>query len=73
MKYFIPLIFFSLLITACGSNKGLLERSDEDKALQEAVKKLNKNADNDDATEALPVLYKSILKTRLARIKSYES
>lgn len=73
MKYFLPLIFLFVLLTSCGSNKSLLERSDEDKALQEAVKKLNKNADNDDATEALPILYKSILKTRLARIKSYES
>lgn len=73
MKYFLPLILFSLMLSACGSNKSLLERSDEDKALQEAVKKLNKNANNDDATEALPILYISILKTRLARIKSYET
>ena len=73
MKYFLPFLFFSLILASCGSNKSLLERSDEDKALQEAVKKLNKNSKDDDATAALPILYKSILKTRLARIKSYES
>lgn len=73
MKYFLPFLFFTSILASCGSNKSLLERSDEDKALQEAVKKLNKNSNNDDAAEALPILYKSILKTRLARIKSYES
>jgi hypothetical protein len=73
MKYFLPFLFFTSILASCGSNKSLLERSDEDKALQEAVKKLNKNSKDDEATAALPILYKSILKTRLARIKSYES
>jgi hypothetical protein len=73
MKYFLPLFIVATLLNACSNNKGLLERSNEDKALQEAIKKLNKNFDNADATDALPILYKSILKTRLARIKSYES
>ena len=73
MKYFLPFLLFSMLLVSCGSNKRLLERSDEDKALQDAVKKLNKNMNDDDATQALPILYNSVLKTRLARIKSYQS
>ena len=58
---------------ACKSNKSFLERSDEDKALQDAVKKLNKSPDDADASLALPILYKNILAVRLAKIKSLES
>ena len=61
------------LLWSCGSSKNYLERSDEDKALQDAVKKLNKNASDNEATAALPVLYSNILKTQQAKIKSYQT
>ncbi len=67
------LLVLSLLFSACKSSKNYLERSDEDKALLDAVKKLAKNATDEDALEAVPILYKSIVTTRLARIKSYET
>ncbi len=73
MKRILPVLLFSVLLGACGSSKSYLERSDEDKALQDAVKKLNKNPSDDEARSALPVLYGSILKTHQARIKSYET
>lgn len=74
MKRILPLIaVISILLSSCGSSKNYLERSDEDKALQDAVKKLGKNASDENAVAAVPVLYKSISATRLARIKSYQS
>lgn len=60
-------------IGACKSNKSFLERTNEDKALQDAVKKLNKSPDDADAILALPILYKNISAVRLAKIKSLES
>jgi hypothetical protein len=73
MKRILPVLLLSVILGACGSSKSYLERTDEDKALQDAVKKLNKNASDDEARTAVPILYKSILKTHLGRIKSYES
>ena len=74
MKRILPLILlFAVLFTACKSSKNYLERSDEDRALQDAVKRLGKNSSDEDALAAVPILYKSITATRLARIKSYQS
>lgn len=72
MTKMFPLLIFTLLFIGCGSSKTYLERTDEDKALQDAVKRLNKNPDDSEASHAVPVLYNSILKTHLARIKSFE-
>ncbi len=74
MKRIIPLITLAaILLSACKSSKNYLERSDEDRALQDAVKRLGKDASDENAVAAVPVLYKSISATRLARIKSYQS
>lgn len=74
MKRIIPLITIAaILFSACKSSKNYLERSDEDRALQDAVKRLGKDANDENAVAAVPVLYKSISETRLARIKSYQS
>lgn len=74
MKRILPLILlFSITFAACKSSKNYLERSDEDRALQDAVKRLNKNAGDEDALTAVPILYKSIVATRLGRIKSYQT
>lgn len=68
-------IFYTLLIaaflTSCGSSKNYLERSNEDKALQDAVKKLNKSKDDADATAAVPILYNNILLSHKAKINAY--
>lgn len=73
MKKLLPLFLLSFLLMACGSNKNYLERNDEQKALQDAIKKLNKNSSDEPASEAVPILYKNIVKANLARIKSYEA
>ena len=71
MKRFIQIIALVVILTSCGSTKNYLERSDEDKALQDAVKKLNKNASDEKALQAVPVLYTNIQQSHLAKIKSY--
>ncbi|MFT3979222.1 MAG: hypothetical protein QM687_02045 [Ferruginibacter sp.] len=74
MKQYLLLFFLvSLGFTACKSSKDYLQRSDEDKALQDAVKRLNKEPNDADATVALPILYKNISAVRLARIRSLEN
>lgn len=63
-----------LLLGACSSSKkAYLERSDADKALQDAVKKLNKDGDNEDAVLAIPELYKNIKANRLAKIEALKA
>ena len=71
MKRFIHIIALIVILTSCGSTKNYLERSDEDKALQDAVKKLNRNASDENALQAVPVLYTNIQQSHLAKIKSY--
>lgn len=73
MKHILQTLALALVLTACGSNKGYLERSDENKALFDAVKRLNKNSSDEQALEAVPILYKSVLQNKLAKIKSYQS
>ena len=73
MKYFLQIILMGWLLTGCGSSKSYLERGDEDKALADAIKKLNKNASDEEASHAVPVLYNSIVKNNEAKIKSYQA
>ncbi|MEO7265966.1 MAG: lipoprotein [Ferruginibacter sp.] len=73
MKRILYLITLIIVLTACSSSKNYLERSDEDKALVDAVKKLNKSASDENATAALPILYNNIKLAHLAKIKSYNN
>jgi hypothetical protein len=68
--YFIAMI---ALLAACRSSKDYLSRSDGDKALFDAVKKLNKKADDADANKALPVLYADAQERHLNRINQYSN
>lgn len=73
MKHLIYTCLLSVLITACSSSKSYLERNDEDKALQDAVKKLNKNGTDEKALAAVPVLYANILQKHLTKINSFKT
>ncbi|MBC7866852.1 MAG: hypothetical protein H7X88_04895 [Gloeobacteraceae cyanobacterium ES-bin-316] len=73
MKHILQTMLIVLLLAACGSSKTYLERTDENKALLDAVKRLNKNASDEKATEAVPVLYASILKNNQAKIRSFQT
>ncbi|MEO6583632.1 MAG: hypothetical protein ABIO05_04870, partial [Ferruginibacter sp.] len=73
MKTLLISLFVSgLFLASCSSSKNYLERKDEDKALQDAVKKLQKSPGDDNAMEAIPVLYKDIKAANLAEIKSLQ-
>ncbi len=73
MKGIIQLLIVISLFSACASNKNYLERSDADKALQDAIKKINKNSTDEDAALAIPVLYRGITENHLEKIKSYSN
>lgn len=73
MKRFLLILFLPAIILGSCSKKSYLERRDEDKALMDAVRKLSKNPGDDEAAEAIPILYKNIQKDHLGRISSYAS
>ena len=60
------------ILVSC-SKKNYLDRSDEDKALLDAVKKLNKEPGDQKALEAIPILYSNIKQQRLSKINSYSN
>lgn len=59
------------LFVSC-HKKGYLERQNEDRALQDAVRKLNKNSGDFDASQAIPILYKKICGNHLEKIKIFQ-
>src|SRR4051812_28542993 len=67
------LFLLCVMICSCASNKNYLERSNGDKALQDAVKRLSKDPSDESATRAIPVLYTNISKAHLDKIKMYNS
>jgi hypothetical protein len=73
MKRILYLTAMITLLASCRSSKDYLSRSDGDKALFDAVKKLNKKADDEDANKALPILYTDAQQRHLERIKQYSS
>ena len=73
MKYFLYISFMAVIFSSCAASKNYLERSDEDKALSDAVKKLNKTPADENATAALPILYSNIKTNHLAKIKALKN
>ena len=71
MNKIIFLFICTSLIFSCSSKKGYLDRNDADRSLQEAVKKINKNSDDEKAAEAIPQLYNLIKKKHLDQITAY--
>ena len=69
MKRILYIYFTALVLASCASSKNYLERTNEDKALSDAVKKLSKNPSDENALQAVPVLYTNIQKNHLAKIK----
>lgn len=61
------------LVAGCSGSKNYLERNDEDKSLQEAIKKINKSSGDEKASSAIPVLYANVKQNHLSKIRSYQS
>ncbi|MFM7710174.1 MAG: hypothetical protein ACKO5C_04600 [Ferruginibacter sp.] len=73
MKKYLIIVLTAFLLVSCGSKKGFLERENSDRALQDAVKKLRKDPDNEEAKTAIPQLYKVIRQKHLDKINAYSS
>lgn len=74
MKRIFLLSLVSILMLACGSSKkNYLHRSNEERALLDAVKQLDKNPDDYDALEAVPLLYSRIKQYHLQKINDLKS
>ncbi len=73
MKSILYMCFTALILASCASSKNYLERSDEDKALSDAVKKLSKSPSDENALQAVPVLYNNIQKNHQIKIKELKN
>jgi hypothetical protein len=73
MRTLIQTLLIALVLISCAGSKNYLERSNSDKALQDAVKKLNKDASDENAVQALPLLYKTISDNHLEKINALAS
>ncbi len=73
MKSLLYVCFVVLIFTGCASSKNYLERTNEDKALMDAIKKLGKDPLDENALQAVPVLYGNIQKNHLAKIKDLKN
>ena len=73
MKSLLYVSFAVLIFTGCAGSKNYLERTNEDKALMDAIKKLGKNPLDENALQAVPVLYANIQKNHLAKIKDLKN
>ena len=73
MKNIYPFVFALLILASCSTSKDYLSRIDEDKTFFDAVKSINKHADDSDAVKALPVLYSHTQEKHLRKIGNYNS
>ncbi|MFT3682260.1 MAG: hypothetical protein QM791_18445 [Ferruginibacter sp.] len=73
MKHLIPAGFMALVILAGCKSTDYLSRADEDKTVFDVVKKLNKKALDEQATMALPILYKQVQERHLKKIETYST
>lgn len=75
MKKHLPALFLlvALFLVSCKASKNYLERSDETKALRDAVKQLGKDNNDEKALAAIPVLYQNITANRLKQIQDLKS
>ena len=71
MRYFYFLLF-TIFTFSCSTNKNFLERKDDSKGLSDAIKQLNKSAEDVEAREAIPILYKRILKDEQSKIDIFK-
>ena len=71
MKKILQALTALLIFVSCKSSKDYLLRSDEDKTLYDIVKKLNRHGSDEDATKALPEVYKQVQQRHLKKISGY--
>ncbi len=72
-KYILFICTLAIFMASCSSSKNYLDRSDADKALIDAAKRLAKSPSDGKASEALPILYKAQKDFHIAKIASLKS
>jgi hypothetical protein len=72
-KILLATISVVLLLASCKTSKDYLSRSDEDKTFYDIIRKLNKNSNDENATTALPEVYKQVQQRHLKKIETYSS
>lgn len=70
MKHILYLCLLSIIFYGCTGSKNYLDRGDEDRALSDAIKKINRSPGDENAINAIPVLYTNIKTRHLAKIES---
>lgn len=70
---FTLLLTLGIFLTSCTSTKNYREGNDNTKALNSAIKRLNKNRGDESASSAVPILYKAMQEERLGKINLYQS
>lgn len=73
MKTILSFLIALFLLASCKTSKDYLLRADEDKTIFDIVKKLNKHADDADATKALPAVYNQVQQRHLKKITAYNA
>ncbi|MEO6550279.1 MAG: hypothetical protein ABIN94_19905 [Ferruginibacter sp.] len=73
MKQIFYTIVSIFILASCSTTKDYLLRPDEDKTLYDIVKKLNKHADDEQATKALTEVYRQVQQRHLKNIATYSS
>jgi len=61
------------VFSSCRMNKDFINRTDQDKVIFDIVKTLKKNANDDKAVPALPVVYPKVQQIHLDRINIYKN
>ena len=73
MKTFYFFISAFLFFVSCTSTKDFLSRSNQDKALLDAVSYVNKNPDDANAKQAISILYPKLQQQHLENVEFYKS
>ena len=73
MKYYLYLLFFTLIVYSCGNTRYGLTNTPEDKALIAAIKKVDKKASDTTALKGLMALYNDAATQHLNNIDLYNT
>lgn len=73
MKKYLLALSAILFIASCKTSKDYLSRANEDRTLFDIIKKLNKKGNDEDATKALPTVYRQVYNKHLNKIEMYQT
>jgi hypothetical protein len=72
-NHYLIILLSAIILSGCSSGKRSLERGDYDRAVYQAVKRLQQNPDSRKANHILPIAYKSATQFHLSEITRFRS